>query len=43
MRAEQEDVALERFDREVLVDGADEHVARLHQHAVVAGLGNRSA
>ena len=43
MGAEQEDVALEGFDREVLVHGADEHVARLHQHAVVAGLGNRSA
>ena len=43
MGAEQEDVALEGLDREVLVHGADEHVARLHQHAVVAGLGNRSA
>ena len=43
MGAEQEDVALHGLDREVLVHGADEHVARLHQHAVVAGLGNRSA
>ena len=43
MGAEEEDVALEGFDREVLVHGADEHVARLHQHAVVAGFGNRSA
>ena len=43
MGAEQEDVALEGLDREVLVDGADEDVARLHQHAVVAGLGDRAA
>ena len=43
MGAEQEDVALEGLDREVLVDRADEDVARLHQHAVVARLRDRAA
>ena len=43
MAAEEEHVALGGFDGEVLVHGADEHIARLHQHPVVAGLGNRSA
>ena len=43
MGAEEEDVALKGFDREVLVHCADEHVAWLHQDAVVTGFGNRSA
>jgi hypothetical protein len=43
MGAKQEDVALEGLDGEVLIHSADEHVARLHQDPVVAGLGNRSA
>ena len=42
VRAQQKHVALHRLDREVLVHGPDEHVAWLHQHAVVARLGNRS-
>ena len=43
MRAQQEHVPLHRLDREVLVDGADEGVAGLHQHAVVTRLGDRPA
>ena len=43
MAPQQEDVALHRLDRKVLVDGPDEAVTGLHQHAVVAGLGDRSA
>src|ERR1700716_223453 len=41
--AEQEHVALHGLDREVLVDGADEQVTRLHEDPVVARLGNRTA
>jgi hypothetical protein len=41
--AEEEHVALGGFDGEVLVDRADEHVARLHQHPIVARLRDRSA
>ena len=40
---QQEHVALLGLDGEVLVHGAHEHVAGLHQHPVVAGLGDRSA
>ncbi len=43
MGAEQEHVALLGFDGEVLVHGADENVARLHQHPEIPGLGNRAA
>src|SRR5918996_4051151 len=43
MAAKQEHVALEGLDGKVLVHGANKHVARLHQHPVVAGFGNRSA
>jgi hypothetical protein len=43
MGSEEEHVALLGLDCEVLVDGADEDVTRLHQHSVVAGLGNRPA
>ena len=43
VRAEQEDVAGHRLDGPVLVDGADERVVGLGDHAVVAGLGDRAA
>jgi hypothetical protein len=42
MAAQEEHVAVGRFDGEVLVDRADEHVAGLHQHPVVTALGDRS-
>ena len=43
VRAEQEDVARHRLDGPVLVDGADEGVVGLGDHAVVADLGDRAA
>ena len=43
MRAEQEDVAGHAFDRPVFVDGADEGVVGIEQHAVVAELRNGAA
>ena len=43
VRAEQEDVAGHRLDGPVLVDGADEEVVGLGEHAVVADLGDRAA
>jgi hypothetical protein len=41
--AQKEHVTLEGLDGKVLVHRADEHVSRLHQYAVVTGLGNRPA
>ena len=41
--AELEDVAGHALDREVLVEGADECIVRLEQHAIVGHFGNRSS
>ncbi len=41
--AELEDVALQAFDGEVLVDAADDVVVRLQQHLIVGGVGDRAA
>ena len=40
MRAQEEDVAGRRLDREVLVDRADRHAVGIEHHPVVAGLGD---
>src|SRR5207248_3616742 len=40
---EQENIARVRLNRPVLIDGADQHVIRIREHAVIANFGNSSA